>query len=167
MPSGSRPAWCVAASLPRAERRAHAELHRRGFEAYLPLVTIRTPKREYRTKPLFDGYLFVRLDLAKPWHPVIYCPGVFNLVSFDGKPATCSDAAVEAVRSAVDGAGAFSAPSDAWKPGTPCSLALGPLAGTSAVVLAVSRETARVAALMLGHLTTITVPLDALQLRSD
>jgi len=74
-PSGSRPVWCVVATLPRQERTAYAELHRRGFEAYLPLITTRWRDRTWHTSPLFPGYVFVRIRLDQPWNPVRYAPG--------------------------------------------------------------------------------------------
>ena len=167
VPSGSRPAWCVVATLPRAERRAHANLHRFGLETYLPLVTVRWANRTWHTIPLFAGYCFVRLDLARPWSPIRYAPGVFSLVMVEGLPARCPDHALEAVRSAVDGADALAAAEPPWKPGTPCSLAAGPLAGISGVVLSIHNGTARVAAMIAGHLCTVSVPLDCLRARDD
>jgi transcription antitermination factor NusG len=107
------------------------------------------------------------MHLDRPWSPVTYAPGVFSLLSFDGKPATCSDTVVEAVRSAVDAAEAFPASSHRWKPGTPCSLAAGPLAGLPAVVISVQRETATLAIMMLGHLRSASVPLDCLKAQDD
>jgi transcription antitermination factor NusG len=166
-PCGSRPPWCVAATHPRAERRAHAELHRRGFHVYLPLITVRWADRTWHTVPAFPRYLFVRLDLTKPWNPVRYAPGVYSLVSFNDKPATCSDTVVEAVRSALHAAKAVSAPEHAWKPGTPCSLALGPLAGMPAIVTQVGHDMATVAVMMLGHLREVAVQLNAIQPRTE
>ena len=167
VPSGSRPVWCVVATYPQAERRAHAALHRIGFTAYLPLISVRWADRTWHTRPLFPGYCFVRMRLDRPWSPVTYAPGVFSLLSFDGKPATCSDTVVEAVRSAVDAAEAFPAPSHHWKPGTPCSLAAGPLKGMPAVVTHVATETATITVMMLGHLRNVSVPLDCLRARDD
>jgi transcription antitermination factor NusG len=107
----------------------------------------------------------MRLD--RPWSPVTYAPGVFSLLSFDGKPATCSDTVVEAVRTAVDAAEAFPASSHPWKPGTPCSPAVGPFRDHPAVVIAVQRETATIAIMMLGHLRSVSVPLDCLKARDE
>jgi transcription antitermination factor NusG len=167
VPSGSRPVWCVVATYPQAERRAHASLHRFGFNAFLPLITVRWSNRTWHIQPLFPGYCFVQMDLTKPWSPVISAPGVFQLLSFDGKPATCSDTVVEAVRSALHAAEAVSAPEHHWKPGTPCSLALGPLAGMPAIVTQVGHDMATVAVMMLGQLREIAVQLDCLRLREN
>jgi transcription antitermination factor NusG len=114
---------------------------------------------------LFPGYLFVRLDLAKPWHPVLFAPGVFQLLSLNGIPSTCPDAAVQAVRNAVQAAEASGSGDTLWKPGQPCSLALGPLRGHSAVVLSVSRETATLALLLFGELRQVSAPVGWLMSR--
>ena len=167
MLSAVRTPWCVVRSNPKAERRAHASLHLRGFEAYLPLVTTRWRNRTWHTAALFPGYLFVRLDLAKPWHPVLRCPGVFCLLSIDHKPSTIANGLMRALREAVDGVEALAASEVAWKPGTPCSMAQGPFAGHVAVVLATHDDRATVAVMMFGHLREIQVGLDCLTPRED
>ena len=168
VPSGSRPVWCVVASLPRAERTAHAELHRRGFQAYLPLLTTRWRDRTWHTGPLFSGYLFVKLDLTKPWNPVRYAPGVFSLISVDGIPSICPDAAISALQATEAIRATPTPPSALWAPGMPCRLAAGtPFQGHDAVVTEVEDDTARVALLMFGHLREISLPLDCLTTRDD
>src|SRR5215475_3890608 len=166
-PSGSRPAWCVAASLPKTERRAHAELHRRGFETYLPLITVRRPNRHSHTGPLFPGYLFVRLDLSRPWNPVTYCPGVFGLINVNGIPSICPDGAVEALQALEHARRDLLPEMPVWAPGMPCRLATGVFEGHQAVILSASRKMATVALMMPGHLCETTVSLDALAPRSD
>ena len=168
MPSVVRqPSWCVVRTHAKAERRAHAALHLRGFDAYLPLVTIRWRDRTWHTQPAFQSYLFVRLDLTRPWHPVTACPGVYHLLRVNSRPATCSDTVVAALREALDGADALAATEPPWKAGTPCSLAVGPLAGMSGIVLSIHNGTARVAAMIAGHLCTVSVPLDCLRTRDE
>ena len=172
MPSVVRtPSWCVVRTHTRAERRAHAALHLRGFDAYLPLVTVRWRDRTWHTRPAFPSYLFVRLDLAKPWHPVTACPGVYHLLRVNSRPATCPDTVVASLRTALDGADALAAAEPPWKPGTPCTLLSGPLQGMPAVVLSIYRgkvfSQAMVAIMMLGHLRTVSVPLDCLRARDE
>jgi transcription antitermination factor NusG len=167
-PSGSRPVWCVVATYPQAERRAHAALHRVGFHAYLPLITVRWADRTWHTRPLFPGYCFVRMRLDRPWSPVTYAPGVFSLLSFDGKPATCSDAAVDALQ-ATEALRATPTPQiSQWAPGMPCRLRKGhPMEGADAVVTDVGATIARIAIMMLGHLRNVSVHLDALAPREN
>jgi transcriptional antiterminator RfaH len=166
-PSGSRPVWCVVASQPKAERTAHAELHRRGFEAYLPLLTTRRPNRHYHIGPLFPGYLFVRTRLDRPWNPIRLCPGVFSLLSVDGIPSICPDAVLDALRASERLRATPTPPSALWAPGMPCRLATGAFAGHDAVVTEVGRETAQVAIMLLGRLCQARVPLDCLEPRGD
>jgi transcriptional antiterminator RfaH len=166
--SGSRPVWCVVAAKPKAERTAHAELHRRGFEAYLPLLTVRLPNRHYRTGPLFPGYLFVKMDLAKPWNPVRLCPGVFSLLFTDGKPGTVADAEIRLLQ-ASEALRASPLPADGyWAPGMACRLGKGhPIEGVDAVVTEVREDIAILALMMFGRINTVSVPVKWLKARDE
>jgi transcription antitermination factor NusG len=66
---------------------------------------------------------------------------------------------VEAVRSALHAAEHAPRHEVAWKPGTPCALNVGPLAGASAVVLSIHRDTATLAVMMFGALRQVQAPL--------
>jgi transcription antitermination factor NusG len=66
---------------------------------------------------------------------------------------------VEAVRSALHAAEHAPRHEVAWKPGTPCSLVLGPLAGAAAVVLATHRDTATLGVLLFGALREVSAPI--------
>jgi len=163
MPSGSRPTrWYVLATHHRAEMRAHACLHLRGWKPYLPLITIRTPKREYRTQALYPGYLFVSLDLSRPWHPVTACPGVFSLLSIEGIPTPCPPGVVEALRAGEEVRRTPTASETPHRPGDVCSVAHGALAGHRGAILRVTRSHAVVALVILGGLREVTLPLDSL-----
>lgn len=169
VPSGSRPVWCVVAAKPKAERIAHAELHRRGFTAYLPLITTRWRDRTWHTGPLFNGYLFCRLDLSRPWHAVRSCPGVFSLLSADGStPSICPDAAVKALQAGDALRATHTPPSALWAPGMACRLGKGhPIAGVDAVVTEIRQDVAILALIMFGQLNTVSVPLKWLTSRDD
>lgn len=166
-PSGSHPVWCVVAALPKRERTAHAELHRRGFQAYLPLVTVRWRDRSLHIAPLFAGYLFVRLRLDQPWNPVRYAPGVFSLLSVDGTPSICPEAAVEAIRAGEAARSIPATPDSLYRPGAPCEAVLGGGSKVEAVVVAVNGQTARVLAVMFGEMREMTVELGSLRLRGE
>ena len=164
-PSGSRPPWCVVASKPQAERLAHANLHRRGFEAYLPLVTVRWRDRTWHTTPLFPGYLFVRLDLAQPWNPVRYAPGVFQLLMTGDRPSICPEGAVEALQAAEAERAAYPSQEPPWRPGDAVSLRKGPMEGCHALVLSVGTDMALISLLMFGQLREVAVDVDCLKAR--
>ena len=164
MPSGCRPTWHVVATKPKAETRAAASLHLKGYTAYLPLLTAQRTNRSWHTGPLFPGYLFLQLTQNKPWYPIRYAPGVFQLIlTSDGLPAICPEAAVEALRaaeplrSATTLAGrSIPAAGDAFR------VRHGPARGIRCVVISVRRDQARVSMLFLGQLRDAWLPLDAL-----
>lgn len=164
-PSGCRGRrWFVVAAKPRAERRAHAALHLKGYQPYLPTRIIRRNKA-WATVPLFDGYLFVNLDPAKPWYPIRYAPGVFCLLTIDGIPTPCPEGAVEALQASDAERQLPYRPEAAWRPGAAVAVANGPFAGHPAVILSVGQEMALVSLLMFGQLREVAVSLDALTAR--
>jgi transcriptional antiterminator RfaH len=164
-PSGCRPAWYVVATYPKAERRAHAALHHKGYQPYLPLITVRLPNRHYHTSALFPGYLFIRLSPLKPWYPIRYAPGVFHLLTVEGKPHPCRAGAVEALQ-ALEAQRATPLPESAlWAPGMPCSLGTGPFEGHLGMVLSVGREMALVSLMLFGALREVSVGVDCLRAR--
>lgn len=164
-PSGCR--WFVVASKPNAERRAHAALHLKGYQPYLPLITVRLPNRHYHTRPLFQGYLFVQLDLAHPWYPIKYAPGVFNLLCTNGIPAPCPVGAVEALQAAEAVRGLYPPTEQPWRPGQPCRLDYGPYDGVDAVVLKTHKDRVLIAMMMFGHLREVAVDADCLRARDE
>lgn len=164
MPSGCR-RWFVVASQPKAERRAHAALHLKGYQPYLPLITVRLPNRHYKTGPLFPGYLFVNLDPAKPWYPIRYAPGVFCLLTVSEVPTPCPPGVVEAIQAGDELRSIPTPQQSLWRPGMPCSLAIGPFAGHHAVITQIGRDMATVAMVVFGALREVAVQLDCLTVR--
>lgn len=66
--SHSGPRWFCAQAAPRRETEARDKLDENGFGAFLPLVLVE--RRHARRvglvqRPMFPGYLFVRLDLGE------------------------------------------------------------------------------------------------------
>jgi transcription antitermination factor NusG len=165
LPSGSRPAWCVVATHPKAERRAHASLHHFGFDAYLPLITVRWRDRSWHTGPLWPGYVFVQLDLGRPWHPVTHAPGVFQLLSIDGAPSICPDTIISLLQATEAERASPTRETASWAPGALCALGNGSLRGHPAVVLRVARETAHVSVMIFGGLREVQAPVSWLMAR--
>ena len=105
--------WYVARSHPSKERFAEAQLQNQGYKTYLPLMRAQRKQRKgYISvhKPLFSGYVFVRLNLEKDrWQSVGYTYGVANLVSFSSRPAPLPSGFVDRLQSlqADDGAQSF------------------------------------------------------------
>ncbi|HEY2418105.1 MAG TPA: transcription termination/antitermination NusG family protein, partial [Steroidobacteraceae bacterium] len=150
---------------PKAERRAHAALHHRGYDPYLPLITVRR-RSVWHSEPLFPGYLFIHLDLARPWYPIRWAPGVYYLLTVAGLPQSCAAGAVEAVQAAEAERATQHPTAASWAPGMACSPTTGPFRDYPAVITSVTRETATLAIMMLGQLRNVSVPLDCLKARN-
>jgi transcriptional antiterminator RfaH len=82
--------WYLIQFKPNSYRLAERNLHRQGFETFLPMQKI-TRRKASRfvsdLKPVFPGYMFVSVnsELA-PWRTINSTVGVSKLVSFEGKP---------------------------------------------------------------------------------
>lgn len=92
--------WYAIWTRSRHEQVVHDQLVERGIEAFLPTITrwSRWKDRKKRVQwPLFPGYCFARFD---PEHclTIMKCPGVANIVSFEGKPAPIPEREIENIR---------------------------------------------------------------------
>ena len=82
--------WYLIQFKPNSHRLAERNLHRQGFETFLPMQKL-TRRKASRfvsdLKPLFPGYMFVsaNAELA-PWRTINSTIGVSKLVSFGGNP---------------------------------------------------------------------------------
>jgi transcriptional antiterminator RfaH len=101
--------WYVVHTHPQAERRAHVNLIRQGFEAYLPCYLKRRSharKIEKVPAPLFPRYLFVGIDPeVMRWRSIYSTFGVSHLISNGEMPAPVPEGVVEAIqaRHGLDG----------------------------------------------------------------
>jgi transcriptional antiterminator RfaH len=89
--------WYLVHTKPRQEKSALDNLHRQGYQCYLPTM----PSEKLRQgllivadEPLFPRYLFIRLglgDSVRSWAPICSTKGVRRLVSFVIEPARFDD----------------------------------------------------------------------------
>ena len=95
--------WYLVHTKPRQEKCALENLHRQGYQCYLPTIPAEKLRQGLLTvadEPLFPRYLFIRLgqgDTAKSWAPIRSTKGVSRLVSFGVEPAKVADNLVEAL----------------------------------------------------------------------
>jgi transcription antitermination factor NusG len=97
--------WYAAYTAPRHEKRVALELDTQQIRSFLPLYNIVRRWKDRRKRidlPLFPGYVFVHMALRDRLQ-VLQLPGVVQLVSFQGKPASLPDAEIEAMRAALAG----------------------------------------------------------------
>ncbi len=101
--------WYVAETHPQLEARALAHLARQGYAAYLPrYAKRRTHARRTETvqAPLFPGYLFVCMDVAKTrWRAIRSTIGIRRLLCEGEKPVPVPAGIVEDIRAREDTAG--------------------------------------------------------------
>lgn len=101
--------WYVAQTQPRAESTAVRHLERQGFRAYLPRYRKRrrhARKTETVSAPLFPGYLFVSMDVARTrWRAIRSTVGVKSLLCTGDSPLAVPDAVVEDILARADDEG--------------------------------------------------------------
>jgi transcriptional antiterminator RfaH len=85
--------WACAQTVSRRESAARHFLQIGGYEAYLPLVREGQAKA---VRPLFPGYLFVRIELQ--WSKAQWTVGVSRLILDGERPAAVPDQVVDALR---------------------------------------------------------------------
>ena len=91
--------WYVAQVKPRAEETARVQLARRGLETFYPRLALpRWSARAGAVIPMFPGYLFVRMALARDVYGVSWTPGVRRLVGAGEQPGVLDDRVVEFLR---------------------------------------------------------------------
>ena len=172
--NSTRAGWVVATTHPQAEAWANANLTRRGYQTYLPLVP--RPRRDRATPtllhhvlaPLWPGYLFVHHDSRDSWRPIYETPAVRSVLKHGNQIQWVNAGAVEAMQ-AAQAVQAFAAtqPSETspWRPGDAVAPRVGPLMGLPGVVLATNGENATVGILFLGQLREVVYPVDVEQSR--
>ena len=96
-------AWYAIWTRSRHEQVVREQVERKGLEAFLPTITRWSRWKDRKKKidwPLFPGYCFARFD-ARERLPVLKCPGVVGIVSFDGEPAPVPDLEIDGIRRLV------------------------------------------------------------------
>jgi transcription antitermination factor NusG len=160
--------WTVAQTHPQAENWATVSLARAGYETYMPLfATMRGKPKRMAHVPLFSGYVFVALAPEQGWVAARYALGVRRLCMAGDHPTYVPDGAVEALQATEDARRSLPPADSIWRPGAPCRLNGGSLAGLDAVVSTIAGEVAVVHVLMLGELRAVTVDAAFLVVRRD
>ena len=74
--------WHAVHTRSRHEKKVRQDLSQRDIEAFLPLITVPSSRRDRRAEydtPLFPGYLFVRIPYERSWE-VITMRGVASIL---------------------------------------------------------------------------------------
>lgn len=141
--------WAVAMTHPAKEALAEQHLARQQLESYCPrtIKRIRKGRRfENVIRPLFPGYLFVRVEPQRQhWRPILSTFGVRTLVHFGDQIGLIDDRFVACLKAReVNGVVVRSAPiaepSEAYRPGQQVQLNGGPFDGAVVTILSVEEK---------------------------
>lgn len=131
--------WYVLHTKPRKEEVAWRQLLQRGFQATYPCLQVRPVNpRARRQRPLFPGYVFVRVDLGAVGAATFqWMPHAHGLVAFDDVPAPVPDALVTAIETRVAALNQASALSrERLRPGDHVVIQSGPFRDHEAIFVA-------------------------------
>lgn len=129
--------WYLAQTRPNCHQIAQSNLARQGFASFLPVLD-ETVRRfgQFRPilRPLFPGYVFVRLDPQQGrWASVKATTGITRLVGFGAGPAVVPDDLIAQIKARCDATGRLLPVSD-LRGGEVVTLRQGPFADFTATV---------------------------------
>ena len=93
--------WYALYTKPRAEKKVSSELDFRGFENFLPLQTTIKQWSDRKKKveiPLFNSYIFVRIELEKYFYKILEIPGIVKFVKFGKEINPIRDEQIEQIK---------------------------------------------------------------------
>jgi transcription antitermination factor NusG len=128
--------WYGAYTSANHEKRVAEQMSVRGLEHFLPLYECVRRWRNGRVtlqRPLFPGYVFVRMALRERLR-VLQISGVARLVGFDGRPAALPDEEIESLRTGLR-SGIQAEPHPYLTVGQRVRVKSGPLAGMEGILI--------------------------------
>jgi transcription antitermination factor NusG len=131
-----QPRWYAAYTISNHEKRVAARLEARSLQHFLPLYKSISKWKDRRAlvhRPLFPGYVFVRLP-NDSFLSVVEVPGVVRLVGFGGGPYQVPMQEIELLRAGLAD-GLDIQPHPLVKVGTRVRVCEGPLAGLEGILL--------------------------------
>lgn len=93
--------WAVANTHVHKEALALEHLGRQNFTTYCPMISKRVRHaRKYREvrRPLFAGYVFIKIDSNQSWRPLLSTIGVRTLIRNGDRPALLDNAFVQCLK---------------------------------------------------------------------
>ena len=158
--------WFILQFKSNSHHLAAKNLNRQGFETFLPLneTTSRRTSRFINTsKPLFPGYMFIKLDRAESgWHKINSTYGVSRLITFNSILKSIPTTFVDSLMKRYDSSGKL-LPIQKLKKGDQVTVLKGPFANFIATVEKYEADQ-RISILMdlMGRKTKIQTPSDNL-----
>jgi len=134
----TKPRWFALHVRSNQERVIAEYLEAREIELFFP--TYRTPssrcdRKTTLVRPLFTGYLFVRVSLDSPKRvEVLKAPGAVRLIGFDNTPLPVPDETIESLKILVGNGADTARPHPLIKEGRKVIVMTGPFVGASGVL---------------------------------
>lgn len=94
------PAWYVAQTRSRHEKRIARQFESTGLPHFLPVYSVMSRWKDRKVileRPLFKGYIFVHIPLTDRLR-VLHVPGIVRLVGFGGLPVALRDEEMQMMR---------------------------------------------------------------------
>ena len=158
--------WFAIYTFPRAEKKIHAELLKKGIDAYLPLLrTLRrwSDRKKWVEEPLFKSYVFVHI-VESDYFNVLNTPGVVRYVTFEGKAVHIPEQQIEAVRYFLADEDFPVESSLELVPGQAVEVMKGPLCGLRGELVEISgKYKVKVEIQAIGQSILVTIPLSQLK----
>ena len=159
--------WYVVRIQPRAEYLAASELDRDGHEIFFPCIKSEYASPGHSDRPLFPGYLFIRLDKEKDgWPSFRTAHRVAGWVKFQGSVPTIPDEVINGLARQLDEKHGGDGLWRRFQPGNLVKIVTGVLEGTGEIVEEAKSPTGKTKILLefMGRMVEVKVPWEALQL---
>jgi transcription antitermination factor NusG len=159
--------WYAVYTLPRAEKKAHAELVRKGINAYLPLLrTLKqwSDRKKWVEEPLFRSYIFVNIP-ENSYFEVLNTAGIVRYVTFEGKAVPIPPGQIEAVRFFLSSDDPLPENMEQYSPGQLVEVIKGPLKGLfGELVQFAGKQKVKVEISAVGQSVFVTIPVTQLRI---
>jgi transcriptional antiterminator RfaH len=160
--------WFAIYTLPRAEKKVHTELVKKGISVYLPLLrTLRqwSDRKKWVEEPLFRSYLFVNISRDQ-YFDVLNTAGVVRYITFEGSAVSVPPQQIEAVRFFLSSDEPPQENTDQFLPGQAVEVIKGPLKGIfGELVQSAGRHKVRIEISAVGQSIFVTIPMTHLKIR--
>jgi transcriptional antiterminator RfaH len=90
--------WHILYTNPRAEKKVLSYLEKYKFEAYLPLITVKTKwsdRWKMVEKPMFTSYVFVKISYWDDKNKILILPGIHHIVFYKGTAAVLEQDSID------------------------------------------------------------------------
>lgn len=134
--------WYVVYTKPKWEIKVADRLNAIGVQAYCPLITKMSQwsdRKKKITVPLFNSYIFVRLE-EKERNIIFEIPGAVRYLFWLGKPALVKETEIEAIQNWLSAPETYDLELEEWKKGDTIVLESGPFANQSAIIKEVNQN---------------------------